>query len=69
MAKPSTELLTSSEGLNAIKGSLGSVQLYNRVVENLRVSLDEGLHLDFTGTLITVVAVLVVILFLKETPL
>ncbi len=66
---PSVQILTSSEGLTALKTGLGNEALYNGVVTSLREALANSLNPVFVGSLGIAIVALVLTLFLKELPL
>jgi nitrate/nitrite transporter NarK len=66
---PSVQMLTSSEGLTALKNGLGNDFLYNGIITSLREALTNSLHLLFIGSLGISVLALLSLFFLKELPL
>ncbi|NWJ97006.1 MAG: MFS transporter [Chloroflexi bacterium] len=66
---PNIQILTSSEGLTALKAGIGNEFLYNGIVTSLREALTNSLHLLFIGSLAISVLALLSTFFLKELPL
>jgi EmrB/QacA subfamily drug resistance transporter len=67
--KPNVQILTSSEGLGALKNALHNDALYSGVVTSLREALANSLNLLFIGSLGIAIVAAVVTIFLKEVPL
>ncbi len=66
---PSVQLLTSSEGLDGLRRSLGDKTVYNGVLTGLREALTNSLHMIFIGAFGIGLMALFVTFFLKEIPL
>lgn len=66
---PNVQLLTSSEGLGALRQGIGNDSLYGQVVTGLREAMAGSLHVIFIAALGIALVALAASFFMKEIPL